>query len=286
MARLFDITTTTDVLTLGASGQGKLVFTVTNTTTKPQRGTLRARALDSAQAGWLSVSGEFERDFSAGFTHQVEMVVKVPPGTPPGRFRVRLDALSVANPEEDFTEGPAIAVVVPAVEAAEPKKSLWWVWLIVALVVLLVISVVLYLVLRDPKPDAAPPEPPASEPARQPPPPPKPVPTREFNDPRVQVGREKLALDICREWGNNCGKPAADAYCQSVGMAAAVDFRMAMDSPPTVVWSSKQVCRDPSCDRITWVKCSGTARATLEINRATRVQLQQLKLQGKQVPEQ
>ena len=116
MARLFDVTTTTDVLTLGADGRGKIVFTVTNTTQKPQRASFKVRALDSGEAGWLKLGGDAERDFTAGFTHQVELALNVPPGTPASKFRVRLDALSVANPNDDFTEGPTVGVTVPAAQ--------------------------------------------------------------------------------------------------------------------------------------------------------------------------
>jgi hypothetical protein len=148
MARLFDINTTHDTVSSAANGAATLVFTVTNTTPKPQRGHLRAKALDSAQPGWLRVAGDAERDFAPGFTHQVELNVQVPTGTPPGRFRVRLDALSVANPDDDFTEGPVVSVNVAAPDAPRPQKFPWWVWLVVGLAVLLVAGVVAALVMK------------------------------------------------------------------------------------------------------------------------------------------
>ena len=152
MTRPFDITNTNDALTLDASGRGKQLFTVTNTTQKPLRGILRVRGLDSAQAGWFAVVGDGERDFPAGVGHQVEVEVKVPPGTPPAKFRMRLDALSVANPDDDFTEGPVVALTIPTVEVKKPTDMPWWVWLLIALVLLVVIGVVLYLVVKPSKP--------------------------------------------------------------------------------------------------------------------------------------
>ena len=285
MARLFDISTTSDVLTLDAGGQGKLVFTVTNTTTRPQRATLKARALDSGQAAWLKIGGEAERDFPPGFTHQVELDVKAPGDTPPGRFRARLDALSVVNPEEDFTEGPALAVVVPA-PAPKRKQSLWWVWAIVGGVVLIVIGAVVFLMMKpEPEPQQAstPAAPAASAPATPTPTPPPARANREFNDPRIAVGGEHLALDICREWAANCGAPAADAFCRSMGLSAAVDFRVSQNSPPTAVISTKQVCRGGECDRITWVACSPTPIRVLRLNRDTELYLSNALLRGKDV---
>jgi len=171
MTRIFDITPASDILNIDSSGQGKLLFTVTNTTGRPQRASFRLRALDSGQSSWLKLNGDMERDFTAGFTHQVEVAVAPPSGAPPGRFRVRLDALSVANPDDDFTEGPAVGVVVPAT-APPPKKSMWWVWLLIGIVVLIVLGVILYLATRKPpesdsttKPNT-PPTAPAPESAR------------------------------------------------------------------------------------------------------------------------
>ena len=132
MTRIFDITPASDILNIDSSGQGKLLFTVTNTTGRPQRASLRLRALDSGQSSWLKLNGDMERDFTAGFTHQVEVAVAPPSGAPPGRFRVRLDALSVANPDDDFTEGPAVGIVVPPIDA----------------------GVVVYLLMRKPTPEA------------------------------------------------------------------------------------------------------------------------------------
>ncbi|MFN3593946.1 MAG: hypothetical protein ACK4TK_04610 [Thiobacillaceae bacterium] len=74
----------------------------------------------------------------------------------------------------------------------------------------------------------------------------------EFAHPQV----DGIALDICREWGANCGKPAADAFCQRQGYAESIDHRIQHDTPPTRIISSGAVCNDSFCDRIVWVKCS------------------------------
>lgn len=157
MARLFDVSTTADLTNIDAGKSARLVFTVTNTTQKPQRGSLRAKALDSGQGAWLDVVGDDEREFAPGFTHQVELTVTLPPGTSPGKFRVRLDALSVANPDDDYTEGPVVGVNVGAGEAP-PKPSMWWVWLIVGILVLALGGLVYWLANRK-KADAPPPPP-------------------------------------------------------------------------------------------------------------------------------
>ena len=81
--------------------------------------------------------------------------------------------------------------------------------------------------------------------------------TRHFDNPMV----EGVALDNCRTWARDCGKPAADAFCQSQGFAAAIDFARQPHAPPTRVISSGQVCNGGNCARITSVTCGNAANA-------------------------
>jgi hypothetical protein len=75
---------------------------------------------------------------------------------------------------------------------------------------------------------------------------------REFPEPML----DGVALDICREWGSACGKPAADAFCRKQGMADSLEHRVRNDTPPTRVISSGKVCDAGHCDRIDWIRCS------------------------------
>lgn len=72
-----------------------------------------------------------------------------------------------------------------------------------------------------------------------------------YNNPKVKG----YALDYCQRWGQNCGRPAADAYCRSKGYRGALRYRVKQNAPPTRVISSGQVCKAPGCDRIDWVAC-------------------------------
>ena len=74
---------------------------------------------------------------------------------------------------------------------------------------------------------------------------------RVFNDPQV----DGYGLDYCREWAQNCGKPAADAYCQSRGFNQAVDFSVVNDNQKTRIINGGQVCDADFCDRIVRVAC-------------------------------
>jgi len=79
--------------------------------------------------------------------------------------------------------------------------------------------------------------------------------TRHFDNPLV----EGIALDFCRSWARECGKPAADAFCQSQGFAAAIDFTRQPHAPPTRVIDSGQVCNGANCARIAAVTCGNVA---------------------------
>ena len=72
-----------------------------------------------------------------------------------------------------------------------------------------------------------------------------------YNNPKVKG----YALDYCRTWGQNCGRPAADAYCRSKGYRRALRYRVKQNAPPTRVIGDGRVCNAPGCDRIDWVAC-------------------------------
>ena len=49
-------------------------------------------------------------------------------------------------------------------------------------------------------------------------------------------------LDACREWANDCGQPAADAFCAAMGKANATSFVEKPDAGLTMVISDRRVC--------------------------------------------
>lgn len=79
----------------------------------------------------------------------------------------------------------------------------------------------------------------------------------DFWDPMINGYR----LDWCRVWGNQCGRPAADAFCRAQGFHHATAFTPANDigaHSPTRVISSGQICNGGHCDGFRRITCGGT----------------------------
>ncbi|MBK6741828.1 MAG: carboxypeptidase regulatory-like domain-containing protein [Hydrogenophilales bacterium] len=81
--------------------------------------------------------------------------------------------------------------------------------------------------------------------------------SRVFDNPTL----EGVALDLCLTEGGQCGKPAADAYCQRQGLGASLEHRVKNDTPPTRIIASGKVCDGKHCDRIEWLRCGDLGEA-------------------------
>jgi beta-lactam-binding protein with PASTA domain len=138
--RLFAITATRDTVTLDGQGHAEASFTASNTSPKSIAGRAKLVPLGSTQESWLSLEGEQERNFAKEEAHQFTVKLAIPPGTPPGKYSFRLDIISVENPDDEFTEGPAVSFevkkVAPTPAAPSPLKFPWWIVAVVAVLVI------------------------------------------------------------------------------------------------------------------------------------------------------
>jgi hypothetical protein len=153
MANIVTITAAAaEGVTCTAGGSSEHRFTVTNTTTA--RLTLGVRVLPEEPAieRWLAVADKAERDLAPGATDQVAVTVRPPADAPPGKHPFRLLVFSTARPDEDFTEGPLVAVEVTAPRPApappdEKKPFPWWIAVVAVLVLLAGAGVTTWIVL-------------------------------------------------------------------------------------------------------------------------------------------
>lgn len=152
MANVFSVTTVTDQLK-AETGKVTTVFTATNTTSRPLRGTARIKPLGNTQQEWLNVEGESERDFPAGGTQQFTVNFAKPKSDAPKteqsaeKFQFRLDVVSSSNPDEDFTEGPVVTIEIPE-QKTPPTPFPWWILVVAGVLLLAVAGVVAWLLLR------------------------------------------------------------------------------------------------------------------------------------------
>ena len=66
-------------------------------------------------------------------------------------------------------------------------------------------------------------------------------------------------LDLCLNWGQGCGKPAADAFCQKKGFAKSTGHTIDHDigaSTRTRLITTGAVCDMNFCDGFKKIKCS------------------------------
>jgi beta-lactam-binding protein with PASTA domain len=150
----FTVTAAGQKVNLDPAGAAQASFTVTNTSPQALKGRLLTRPRDPAKPEWFSVVGESVRSFGPNAAEQVVVQLNAPPGSPPGSYSFRLDAVSEDNPDEDFTEGPSVAFEVAPPPTPQKKKFPWWILIVAgAVALLIVIGIVVWLLLRDrPKP--------------------------------------------------------------------------------------------------------------------------------------
>jgi hypothetical protein len=76
---------------------------------------------------------------------------------------------------------------------------------------------------------------------------------KTYNKPRFQDQR----LDWCMQWGVNCGRPVADAFCQRRRFTNARVFRAEVvgGSEPTRLFGTGQVCNASFCTSFAYITC-------------------------------
>ncbi len=118
MSRAFDVSAVTDALRLSSSGTGEAAFLVTNLLDGPVRARVTVVPGPRARREWFSLEGEAERELPSKAAQRLAVRLRVPPGTPPGRFTFHVRVEDAAHPEARFVEGPVAAFEVAAAPAA------------------------------------------------------------------------------------------------------------------------------------------------------------------------
>ncbi|MGL4966260.1 MAG: PASTA domain-containing protein [Inquilinus sp.] len=127
---------------------GAVTFTVTNKTGQGLSGRVTIEPQGEAKAEWFSVDGESERQFAAGGTHTFTVRIKAPPTSTAGTYSLKVRAVAVNDPDNDFAESPVVVFDIAAPPVAAPKKKLpWWIFAAIGGGVAVVAGVVVAVIL-------------------------------------------------------------------------------------------------------------------------------------------
>ena len=100
-------------------------------------------------------------------------------------------------------------------------------------------------IFLNPKPPGSAPTPPTVDPKKT---------TITFQEPM----QGDLRLDACLEWAQNCGEPAATAWCKTKGMSHALEYpwdNVGERGLGTRLIGTNQVCREKFCSSYVYIVC-------------------------------
>lgn len=156
MPNYYEISPAHDTLSLH-DGQGSASFAVRYVGDHRVEARAVAVPMEGAKESWLQVEPPNQCDMQPGQTQTFKVTVTVPPGTAEGRYGLRLDVVSVHNPDEEYDRGPLITFEVEETKEPEPKPGFpWWAVIAAALVLIVIIGGIVWWFNRDSGPDARP----------------------------------------------------------------------------------------------------------------------------------
>jgi beta-lactam-binding protein with PASTA domain len=126
---LFAISAVNNSVNLDGNRQSQAAFTVSNSSGRVLRGRAKLVADDATANGWLSLTGEPERDFPIAGTQQFIARIAVPKTAAAKNYNFRLDVVDVEKPDESLVQGPSVTFVVPTAPPA--RQFPWWIPLLV-----------------------------------------------------------------------------------------------------------------------------------------------------------
>ncbi len=91
-----------------------------------------------------------------------------------------------------------------------------------------------------------------------------------YSEPSIRATNgETVRLDWCREWGANCGRPVAEAYCKAKGFAFVDKFSSAGITKRTGIISTGEICAGDLCTGFREISCSKTNELEAEASQGS-----------------
>jgi hypothetical protein len=142
MTSLFAITAKPPALRLIVGSGGTVTFTVSfanppPAATVPFPAHANLVPQDAVVAPWLALDGPPGRHFAPNSTEVYTVKVAAPANAMPGTTAFRLDMIGDENPDEQYTQGPSVALEIEAAPIPK-KKPPFWLWIAIAAAVLVI----------------------------------------------------------------------------------------------------------------------------------------------------
>lgn len=153
MPNFYEISSSHDSLTL-KDGKGTASFSVRYVGERQVEARASAEPMEDANKQWLKVESPEQVSMEPGQTQSFKVGVEVPPGTPPGRYGLRLDVVSVDNTDEEYDRGPLVTFEVSESKPAPASGGFpWWAVIVAAVVLVLLVGGVVWWLVASDKPE-------------------------------------------------------------------------------------------------------------------------------------
>lgn len=157
MSRDFVITSVSEQIEIKRKSTSSVSFTVTNSTGNRLAVKARVSVIGDEDLAWIKIEGSEEREFAENDTQQYSVAATVPSDASAGSYKFRLDVFSVENPDEIYSEGPVVEVVIS--DAKEPEKIKkpfpWWIAAVIA-VIFCTGAAIIWYASQEPEPKPKP----------------------------------------------------------------------------------------------------------------------------------
>jgi Tol biopolymer transport system component len=148
MASIFSITTATNSIPIGKQRNATVLITVTNISGQALTGraVLVMDPPNEAQVAWLQLSPpqKSERHFDVNGVQDYSIEVNVPVEIAARDSIFHLDMVDIDNPDETYTVGPGVKLLVGEPEKKEKKPFPWWIIGVAVGVLAVIIGLVIF----------------------------------------------------------------------------------------------------------------------------------------------
>lgn len=119
---------------------GSIVFNVTNRAATATPGRLSVQTAGQAKQDWFAIDGDKERSFAPGETQTISIKIAIPPEVAAGDYSFRLRVVSVNDPDNDHTAGPASVAHVEGAASPRPDPTPIWPFIVAGIILLLIVG--------------------------------------------------------------------------------------------------------------------------------------------------